>query len=704
MKPIKLIIIFFTIILSSLAFSQEVLFEDNFKENDGSWAGSSKYVMEYKDGDLILHGYLRKDVEYVLRDIYLDPAKDFTINCRIKYADGHTKKSYGLILVDSRFTGKTQIVGFKLYPKDAYEITKINTSTSGTRYILPRKEKTGLVKGQGEYNDLELRNSNGVLEYYINGSKVWSSASLDICISMIGFMNEGYQNVKVDYISVKQDGWHNIDLVDDEGKIFTKENLGENINSAADELAPIISADGKTLYLTVEGDKENIGTEDNQDIWYSALNPDGTWSKRINIGKPLNNESGNSVFYVTPDNNSLFVINRYDKSGNSIGAGISVSDRKKGGWNVPVTMDVEDYYNDNKYCSHTFSPSGKTMIMSVERKDSFGKKDLYVSFKKDDGTWTAPLNIGEDVNTFGDEGTPFLAADNSTLYFTANARPGYGEYDIFITRRLDDTWTNWSEPKNLGPNINTPGWDAYFTIPASGDYSYLVSTDNSYGDGDIFSVKVAEAAKPIPVALIKGQVFNPKTKEFLEASITYFDLETNQEIGIARSNPENGNYQISLPSGKKYSYFAQKENFFSVSENIDLTGLEEYTEVTRDLYLAPIDTGTTIRLNNIFFDTDKSVLLETSVFELERLLSIMNDNPQLIIELAGHTDNVGTVAYNQKLSEDRARAVYDYLGNKNVALTRISYVGYGESMPVATNDTEEGRQLNRRVVFKIVSK
>lgn len=685
-------------------FAQEVLFEDSFDEKDDNWVSTAKYVKDYDNGDLVVHGYFRKETEFIIRDIYLDPAKDFSISCRIKYADGHTKKSYGLIIVDSRFSGKTQIVGFKLYPKDAYEITQVNSSSSATRYLLPKKEKTGLIKGPGEYNDLELRNSNGVLEYYINGNKVWSNAALDICISMIGFMNEGYQNVKVDYITVKQDGWHNINLVEDDDKIYIKENMGENVNSSADELAPIISADGQILYLTVEGDKENVGTEDKQDIWYSTLNPDGTWSKRINIGYPLNNESGNSVFYVTPDNNSLFVINRYDKSGNSIGAGISVSERKKGGWNVPVTMDVDDYYNNNKYCSHTFSPSGKTMIMSLERKDSYGKKDLYVSSKKDDGTWTKPVNMGQDVNTFGDEGTPFLAADNSTLYYTANARPGYGDYDIFMTRRLDDTWTKWSEPKNMGPNINTPGWDAYFTIPASGDYSYLVSTDNSYGYGDIFRVKVSEAAKPIPVALIKGQVFNLKTKEYLEASITYSDLETNEELGIARSNPDDGSYSISLPAGHKYSFFAQKEGYFSVSENIDLTKMNEYDEVTKDLYLAPIDTGTTIRLNNIFFDYDKSELLEASFFELDRLVNIMDDNPNIVIRIEGHTDNMGSDTYNQKLSEDRAKAVYDYLKGKNIALTRISYIGYGETIPVAPNDTEEGRALNRRVVFKIVRK
>ncbi|TSA36053.1 MAG: hypothetical protein D4R64_08520 [Porphyromonadaceae bacterium] len=309
-----------------------------------------------------------------------------------------------------------------------------------------------------------------------------------------------------------------------------------------------------TLYRSV--DTNNIGPDDKQDIWYSTLNPDNTWSKLVNIGFPLNNESPSAVYYVLPDNNTLLVNGRYDDSGKTIGAVVSISNQQKDGWSIPVAMEIDNFYNKNSYQNVTYSPSGKTLIMAIEREDTFGGLDLYVSLKKDDGSWWEPRNMGPDINTYGKEGTPFLAADNTTLYFATNARPGYGGYDIFTTRRLDDTWTAWSELENLGPNINTPRWDAYFTIPASGEYCYLVSSDNSLGEGDIFRVKVSEAAKPNPVALIKGQVYNLKTSAFLEASITYYDLETNQEIGTARSHPTNGAYQISLPAGHKYFYYA----------------------------------------------------------------------------------------------------------------------------------------------------
>jgi len=699
----------FSILLSLISFSlwncaQEVLFEDTFDEKNDTWTSVNNHAdEEFKDGNLILLGYLRKETVLVAKDIILNPLKDFTISCNIKYDHGRTKGSYGMVLLSRRTADKTKLFFFMLYPQNYYQISYSNTSNLKFYDYLPKQKSTGIIRPSGEYNKLEIRNSDNTFEYLINDQRVLCKEDSDICVAGIGFFCMGLQEVRVDYFVVKQNGWHQINLVDDSLTIYEKENLGENVNSAVDELSPIISADGQTLYICVAGDEENVGIDNQQDIWYSTLNPDNTWSKRVNIGFPLNNEGPNHVFYISPDNNTLIVGNRYDKSGNLIGEGISISNLQKNGWSLPEALNINNFYNKQNEYSVTYSPSGKMLIISLERNDTFGDQDLYVSFKRENGSWSEPQNMGSDINTFGGEITPFLAADNTTLYYATNARPGYGNYDIFLTRRLDDTWTKWTEPENLGPNINTPGWDAYFTIPASGEYSYLVSTDNSFGMEDIFRVKVSKAARPNPVVLIKGKVFNIKSSEFLEANITYFDLETNQEIGLARSNPINGTYQISLPGGHKYSYYAQKEGYFSVSENIDLLNLDAYSEISRDLYLAPMEVGQSIRLNNIFFEFDKSNLLEESIFELERLVTIMNENRNMVIQIAGHTDNYGSDAYNKKLSEDRAMAVYMYLKSKGLG-DRASSVGYGESMPVSTNDTDEGRALNRRVEFVILSK
>jgi outer membrane protein OmpA-like peptidoglycan-associated protein len=701
----KLSILLFLILFSNYDFAQEVIFEDNFDKKNDTWKFIDNHAVKVcEDGNLILLGNFRKDMVYALRNLILDPARDFSISCRLRYDHGFTEKPFGLVLFDGRHTDDPLYYYIMLYPEDSYEISCSDNINSKFYKYFPGQKNTGIVRTAGSYNELELRNTNGVLKLYINDHKVWNKAKADICITQIGFFTGGFQQIQVEYIKIRQDGWRQINLVDTSFKAMKKENLGGNINSASSEFAPIISADGKFLYLCVQFDTANTGKHEDQDIWYSTLNPDSSWSKRVNIGFPLNDETANGVSYVSPDNNTLLVDNQYDKYGHTIGEGFSISTRKINGWSIPEKMEIDNYYNKNRYYSVTYSPSGKTLIMSIERDDTFGDKDLYVSFKKGDGSWSEPLNMGAGINTFGVEATPFLAADNTTLYFSTNARPGYGYYDIFMSRRLDDSWTKWSEPVNLGPDINTPGWDGYFTIPASGDYSYLVSTDNSLGFGDIFRVKVSEAIKPEPVALVRGQVYNLKTSEFLEADITYFDLETNREIGTASSDPNNGTYKISLPAGHKYSYFAKKDGFYSVSENIDLQDMEVYAEIKRDLYLAPIVVGQSVRLNNIFFEYDKSDILSGSFYELDRLAAIMQQNPNIVIQIAGHTDNAGSDVYNQKLSEDRARAVYAYIKSKDIGDDRVSFVGYGESRPIAPNDTEEGRALNRRVEFVIIRK
>jgi outer membrane protein OmpA-like peptidoglycan-associated protein len=312
------------------------------------------------------------------------------------------------------------------------------------------------------------------------------------------------------------------------------------------------------------------------------------------------------------------------------------------------------------------------------------------------------MNVGPTVNSSGWEASPFLAADNVSLYFATNGHPGYGSADILVTKRLDTTWTKWSPPQNLGPDINSSGWEAYFTLPASGRYAYVVSEKNSLGGIDIFRVKLPEALKPRPVVMVFGKVLNSKTKEPLEATIQYNDLTTNKQSGLAVSNVRDGSYKIVLTAGEAYSFLAKKENYYSVSENIDVLKLNEYREIERNLYLAPIDVGETILLNNLFFDFNQSNLRKESAAELDRMVALLQERFSMMVEIVGHTDNVGSDAYNQTLSVNRAAAVKKYLLSKGIQSDRIQVSGYGKTKPSGSNDTEEGRQLNRRVEFTIL--
>jgi outer membrane protein OmpA-like peptidoglycan-associated protein len=508
-------------------------------------------------------------------------------------------------------------------------------------------------------------------------------------------------------------GWNGIDgigIMDSAQPYFmdwVTENVGPKVNSELPELAPKISADGLKLYISKEAHPSNIGInrlEDDLDIWVSDL-VDGNWSEAVNIGKPINNETYNWVISVSPDGNTLVVSGKYKSDGTRDGGGISVTKRTPDGrWNIPKRIEIKNYENKSNTADFFITNDQKILLLAIKTKGTRGEHDIYVSFRQSDGEFSTPKNLGKTINTKDDDVAPFLASDGKTMYYSTDGYPGQGNNDIFVTKRLDDTWENWSQPVNMGSSINSENYDSDFTISAKGDFAYMVSHTDSYGESDIIKVKLKNESRPEPVVLIYGKVYNSKTNETLGADILYGLLPEGTEIGLANSDPSDGSYKIVLPYGQLYSFQASASGFYAVTENIDLNSLSEYQEIERDLFLAPIEVGQVVRLNNIFFEFGKAALLEDSFIELNRLVELLEDNANMKVEIAGHTDNVGSDEANKKLSQDRVNSVVSFLTSKGINATRLQAVGYGESSPIATNETEEGRAYNRRVEFKILSK
>lgn len=480
------------------------------------------------------------------------------------------------------------------------------------------------------------------------------------------------------------------------------ENLGENINSKYIEMLPVIAPDGKTLYLCRRDHPQNIeGPRD--DIWFSQLGDDGKWKPVQNIGRPLNNATYNYLSAISPDGNTLLIDDQLPNLGKPSN-GLSFVRMTPMGWSYPDKLLIDNYYNKNMYNEFNLANDGKTLLMSVERNDTYGVMDLYVSFLKPDGKWTAPKNLGPKVNTACDDQYPFLAADGVTLYFASAGYSSYGGDDIYMTKRLDDTWQNWSEPQNLGPSINSASMDMNFTLPASGEYAYLVSDNQAIGASDIYRIKLPEALKPKPVVLIKGKVIDAKTGKPIGASVKYENLITGAEVGIASSEPKTGNYAIVLPCGTNYGFLASANGYLAEEQNLDLSACTTYTEIQKDLVLVPVEVGQKIRLNNLFFDTKKFDIKPNSYAELNRIVNFLKSNLNVKIEISGHTDNVGKEIDNQLLSQNRAKAVVDYLVSKGIDIIRIQYKGYGSTQPFTKNDTDNNKALNRRVEMKILSK
>lgn len=555
---------------------------------------------------------------------------------------------------------------------------------------------------------------NNHVVYNDTSMKAWPSGRL----LQVTFSKTSYSvaTVLVELSTFKSNGYNQIDaigiadnthlptsfirLTSTNSSRIEKESLGPKINSSVDELCPVITPDGKTIYFTRDGHPDNIGGV-YQDIWMSNIDSTGQFDYPINLGKPLNNDQNSTLSSITPDGNKALLLNIYKPDG-SMGKGLSMTTRGPNGWGFPETVKMDDYYNDNTFAEFSLSNSGDVIILTIQRKDGVGSKDLHYSLLKEDGTWTAPVNMGKVINTVGSETSPFLAADNRTLYFASECFPGYGSKDIFMTRRIGNGWENWTPPINMGNSINTDGFDAYYTLPASGDYAYFTSKSPS-NKVDIYRIPVPKELRPNPVTLIKGTIRDKKSGAFLATSVQYYSLTTEQLMGTAISNEKDGSYQIVLPAGDHYGFSAQKEGFIGISSDIRLDTVSVYQEIIRDLYLAPIEVGTRIVVNNIYFDFDKANLRKESYVELKQLAALMKKNPTMKVEIEGHTDDVGNDAYNLTLSGNRAKSVSAYLISCGIAAERIMSTGKGENNPVAPNDTDENKQLNRRVEFIIRS-
>ena len=492
--------------------------------------------------------------------------------------------------------------------------------------------------------------------------------------------------------------------------IIKVENMGELVNTPLNELRPTISADGNLLFFIRENHPHNTNyntVRNSQDIWFTMRDSSGKWSKAVHLGYPLNTAIYNSVFWISPDNNRILIRGAFI-NGDYAGNGVSMCWLQEDGyWSKPEALMIKNYwkYDRGARSGATMAHDGKTLLLYMSPVKGNFFNDIYVSLLQPDGTWSEPKSLGKKINLEKfDEMTPYLASDGETLYFSSDRPGGLGDNDIWMTKRLDKTWQKWSDPVNLGSPINTPEWDAFFTLDAGGEYAYLTNSEDGFGESDIVKVKLLEKERPKPIVMVTGNVFNAKTMQPLCASLIYETLPDGTEAGNGISSAIDGSFKIVLPYDKNYLIRATADKFFAQSENLNLDSLVKvgYKEIHKDLYLVPIEIGQIVRLNNVFFDFDKWDLRPESFVELERVVKLLQDNPAIEIEMSAHTDSYGSDDYNFKLSDNRARSVMEYIISKGITQSRIISHGYGETVPVVANDTPENRQLNRRVEFKIL--
>lgn len=688
----RILALLFLIINASAKAQLPVIIYETFDDNKYGWfeGETAEHKVLLQDGKYLINAPEGGWMSYLAP--YVEKNKDFSIEATFTQVDGKDNNGIGFIW---GFDGQDGMNNFTFTTSGYYRIYCSDRNLG----VSDEWHETSLVKPMGQENKLKVEQKKDVMFFYLNGKQVASTKALPWHGKYIGFVTYTEMKLLIDDFILAHD--IRINLPRKIGAPGIRENLGKNVNSRFDEVSPKISSDGKILYFGRKHSPANVGgVQDKEDIW-EARTADGiTWSKSANLGEPVNTWTTNNLVSVSADNNSfLFHIND----------GFAFRHRTATGWS-PLEDQGIRFNNESDFLEGSLSPDGKAILFVAKLKanafyrSDHNERDIYVCEKKSDGTWSAPIHTGKILNSPGDEYSPFLSADNKTLYFASNGRPGYGDVDIFMSRRLSDRWNQWSEPVNLGLGINTVGFDAYYTLPASGDFGYMVSNIKSEGLTDIIRFKLPEAVKPDPVVLVQGKVLNAKTQKPLKAVIRFDDLKTRKEVGEARSDPRTGDYRIALPTGKNYGYHAAAPGYLSVNENLELLNLLEYGELRKDLLLVPIEIGESIQLKNVFFVQSRSVLMHESYPELDRLVQIMKDNVTIEIELNGHTDGRGDPNANIALSEERVEAVKEYLVSKGVSGKRIVGKGYGGAKPMVSNYTEENRQLNRRVEFKITKK
>ena len=488
---------------------------------------------------------------------------------------------------------------------------------------------------------------------------------------------------------------------------FDPQKLSKHINSPDPEFLPSLTIDGEFLIF-------NRNVKGQEDFFYSQLK-DGVWQPAHPM-KGINTNGNEAAQSISADGNFL-VFTACNRKSSLGGCDLYFAYKKDDHWqpaqNIAAPINTKHWES-----TPSISANGRQLLFASNRPGGQGGRDLWTSEIGVKG-WDAPINLGNQINTPGDEQSPFLHPDGRTLFFMSNGHPGMGNFDLYYSKK--DEQGNWGPAINLGYPINTPENEGAMIVTRDGKTAYYSSSRgeepienaNLRENSDLFTFDIPESARPNPVTYLKASVYDQNTKVPLQAIVEITDLESDHPFIKVRSD-QDGAFLICIPAGKNYALSVNKKQYLFYSDHFNLKDSRSIDQPFElDIPLQPIpqeeiteatpSASTPVVLKNIFFETGSAKLLSTSINELKRLEQLLIDNPQMNIQINGHTDNVGSATSNQKLSEGRAKAVYDYLIEAGIPNSRLKFVGFGQSQPIASNETPEGRQQNRRTEFQIIN-
>ncbi len=492
---------------------------------------------------------------------------------------------------------------------------------------------------------------------------------------------------------------------------FDPTNLGDAINTSFSEYWPVMTTDRQTMYFTRRLEKDADEKQQlrkrrrrgrfNEEIYVSKRNEDG-WSKAKKPAGKLNSARNEGAITIAP--NGKYIIFTGCQWGDTRGrCDLYMAKKRKGRWSTPQNLG-RPVNTKAKETQPSISFDGQTLYFASDRGNSSRKLDIYRSQRQEDGSWGKPENLGKPINTDKTEQSPFIHADNKTLFFSSQGHMGMGGSDLFYARRKANG--KFGEPQNLGYPINTRGEDIGLFVSSDGRTAYFASRKPEQGEGrlDLYRFQLPSKAQAQAVTYVKGKIEDAVTRQNLQAQVRIRNLSTGKVMVRTQSAEGTGRFMLPLQSDHNYAVAVTRDGYLMHSENLSIKRYDSARPYNLDVELAPIKEGKQVELSNIFFEVDKHKLKSTSKAELSELAGFLEQNPNVVIEIQGHTDNQGSETYNQQLSEKRARAVYQHLVKKRgIDAKRLQYKGYGQTQPIASNQKEAGRAQNRRTTFEIIS-
>jgi len=483
---------------------------------------------------------------------------------------------------------------------------------------------------------------------------------------------------------------------------FNPLNIGPNVNSPGYEYINAVSLDEAQLYFTRKGAGPNSDESFYRSVSARSTSGQLNWSPAIEIGAPINTPGNEGALCVSPDGMTIIITccSRNDSYGS---CDLYSSHRVGDNWSEPQNLGelVNSAAWESQPC---LAVDGRTLFFVSTRRGGRGGSDIWKSILQDDGNWSAPINLGDSINTTGNEMAPFIHPDGRTLYFSSTGHPGMGGADLFISR-LDQNRI-WRKPENIGYPVNTKLDEINLIINAKGNEAYIsAERANGFGNMDIFRFELPAESRPSSVSYVHGKVYDKNTLYPLSASFELIDMQSNAVAVSSTSDMVTGEFVMSLPVDKDYALNVSCKGYLFYSMNFSLNKENDIANpVKLDIPMQPVAVGEKVVLRNIFFDTDKYELLPDSKAELGKLMAFLSKNTSMHIEFGGHTDDEGSDLHNMTLSQNRAKAVYDYLVANGISSAKLTFKGYGESMPIDSNDNAAGRANNRRTEFKVLSK